>query len=161
MAKTLSEKSIIIRRALAAHPAKGNTELAAMLNDAVERLDDRFKFTGQEVANQKQMMKKPGVTKVDEPLSPSPVVKLAETVAEIVADEPAPAPATPEPKRRGRKPGAKNKPRATAPAAARTTPRPAPATVSAADLVGRVFALAKDCGGMGELRRLVEALAGA
>ena len=60
MAQPLGPKSILIREAIIAHPDKGNTELAAFLNDADERMDDKFKITAQDVAAQKQAMKKSG-----------------------------------------------------------------------------------------------------
>jgi hypothetical protein len=44
-----------------AHPDKGNTELAAFLNDADERMDDKIKVTARDVASRKKAMKKAGV----------------------------------------------------------------------------------------------------
>lgn len=60
MAKPLGPKSLLIRQAITAHPGKGNTELAEMLNDAEERMDDKIKVTAQDVATQRQAMKKAG-----------------------------------------------------------------------------------------------------
>src|SRR5262249_12836303 len=62
MAKPLGPKSLLIRQAITAHPSKGNTELAEMLNDAEERMDDKIKVTAQDVATQRQAMKKAGAT---------------------------------------------------------------------------------------------------
>src|SRR6266566_872660 len=64
MAKPLGPKSRLIRQALGAHPDKGNSELAEMLNDAEERMDDKLKVTAQDVAAQRQAMKKPGAMTV-------------------------------------------------------------------------------------------------
>jgi hypothetical protein len=61
MAQPLGPKSLLIREAIMANPDKGNTELAAFLNDADERMDDKFKITAQDVAAQKQAMKKAGI----------------------------------------------------------------------------------------------------
>jgi peptide subunit release factor RF-3 len=41
MAKPLGPKSLLIRQAIIAHPDKGNTELAEMLMDSADRLDDK------------------------------------------------------------------------------------------------------------------------
>jgi hypothetical protein len=60
MAKPLGPKSLLIRKAIGEHPDKGNTELAEMLNDAEERMDDKIKVTAQDVATQRQAMKKAG-----------------------------------------------------------------------------------------------------
>ncbi|MGL4550331.1 MAG: hypothetical protein ACRC33_04025 [Gemmataceae bacterium] len=149
MANTLSPKSQIIRHAVASHPAKGNTEMAAMLNDSADRLDDKLTFTPQEVANQKTALKKPGAMRAALAGGAPPAVTQTGAAADPAA-EPAhePEAAKPEPKKRGRKPGVKNKPRTIAPGA-----------VSPVDLIDRVFGLAEQCGGMGELRRLVERLA--
>src|SRR3984957_5268450 len=91
MAKALGAKSRLIREAITKHPDMGNKTLAEMLNDADERMDDKIKVTANDVAQQKQAMKKAGV----------------------------PAPAAPaEAKKRGRPKGSVNAPRATAPPAA-------------------------------------------
>jgi hypothetical protein len=131
MAKPLGPKSILIRKAITENPGKGNTELAEMLNDAEERMDDKIKVTAQDVAAQRQAMKKPGAQK-------------------------APAAATPAGNGRrkpGRKPGRK-------PAAAAPRPASAPTAANPVDLIDRTLALAQDCGGVEQLKRLVERLAG-
>ena len=62
MAKPLGPKSVLIRGAITSNPDKGNTEIAEMLNDAEERMDDKIKVTAQDVATQRQAMKKAGAT---------------------------------------------------------------------------------------------------
>src|SRR5260221_210515 len=64
MAKPLGPKSRLIREALGTHPDKGNTELAELINDADDRMDDKIKVTAQDVAAQRQAMKKPGALTV-------------------------------------------------------------------------------------------------
>lgn len=137
MAKPLSLKSKVIRHALAAHLQMGNKALAERLNGDPAHATSGVTVKASDVAQQKQALKATGFTH-----GPT---------------------AAAEQKRRGRKPGSKNKPRAVAPAAARVTAGPvlAPAAVSPVDLIDRVFVLAEQCGGMGQLRRLVEKLAGA
>ncbi len=60
MAKTLGLKSRLIRQAISDNPDKGNTELAQMLSGAKERKDDKIKVTPQDIAQQRQAMKKAG-----------------------------------------------------------------------------------------------------
>jgi hypothetical protein len=60
MAKTLGPKSRLIRQAISDNPETGNTELARMLSAAKERKDDKIKLTPQDVAQQRQVMKKAG-----------------------------------------------------------------------------------------------------
>jgi hypothetical protein len=125
MAKKLGPKSILIREAITANPDKGNTELAAMLNDSYDRMDDKIKVTANDIAQQKQAMKTAGLL---------------------------PAAA----KKPGRKNGSPvHQPAAVKPAAA---PRPA-AHASPVDLIDSVFDLAQKCGGIEQLKRLVERLA--
>lgn len=139
MAKPLGPKSILIRQAITAHPNKGNTELAEMLNDAEERMDDKIKVTAQDVASQRQAMKKPGATTAP---------------AAAPTAEPAAKPAGNGRRKPGRKPGKKATPSAVAPAA------PSPAATSPVELIDKTFALAQECGGMEQLKRLVDRLAG-
>jgi hypothetical protein len=127
MAQQLGPKSILIREAIIANPNKGNTELAAFLNDSDDRKADKIKVTMQDVASQKQAMKKAGI----EP---------AATVG----------------KKRGRKPGQKA-------AASLPTTQPKAAAFSSAgpiDLIDKTFALAQECGGIEQLKRLVDRLTG-
>src|SRR5258707_11766702 len=60
MAKPRGPKSIQIRNAIAANPDMGNTGIAEMLNDAPERMDDKIKVSAQDVASQRQAMRKSG-----------------------------------------------------------------------------------------------------
>jgi hypothetical protein len=130
MAKPLGPKSQLIRKAITANPGKGNTELAEMLSAAPERKADKIKVTAQDVATQRQAMKKPGAQKA-----------------------PSAASATkPSAKKPGRKPGRKP-----AVAAPRDTSAPVSSPV---DLIDRTLALAQECGGVGQLKRLVDRLAG-
>lgn len=77
MAKPLGAKSILIRNAITANPGKGNTDLATMLMDAEERMDDRLKITAQDVAAQRQAMKKPGAAKAPAAAATPPATKPA------------------------------------------------------------------------------------
>jgi hypothetical protein len=137
MAKPLGPKSLLIRQAIAEHPGKGNTQIAEMLNDAEERMDDKIKVTAQEVATQRQAMKKAGAT----------------NVPTAAAAEPAAKPAGNGRRKPGRKPGR----RAAPPAAARAALEPVSA--SPVDLIDRALALAQECGGIEQLKRLVDRLA--
>src|SRR5262249_50703174 len=130
----LGPKSMLIREAITANPGKGNTEIATMLMDAEERMDDKIKVTAQDVATQRQAMKKPGAQKAP------------------AAGATAPKHAGNGRGKPGRKPGRK-------PAVA--APRPAPTiAASPVDLIDRTLALAQDCGGVEQLKRLVDRLAG-
>ncbi len=60
MAKPLVPKSLLIRDAIKAHPNKGNKEIAELINDSHDRMDDKIKVTPQDIAQQKQAMKKAG-----------------------------------------------------------------------------------------------------
>ncbi len=142
MAKPLGPKSLLIRQAITAHPDKGNTELAELLNDSHDRMDDKIKVTAQDVAAQKQAMKKPGATA---------------TPAATASAEPATKPAGNGRRKPGRKPG--RKPAAAGPAAA-TRAAEASASASPVDLIDKAFALAQECGGIEHLKRLVDRLAG-
>lgn len=133
MAKPLGPKSVLIRQAITAHPDKGNTAIAELLNDAEERMDDKIKVTAQDVASQRQAMKKPGAAK-----APA-----------AAAAEPAKKPAGNGRRRPGRKPGRK----------AAVAPRPATATsANPVDLIDKALDLAQQCGGLAALKRLVDRL---
>jgi hypothetical protein len=141
MAKVLSEKSRIVRVAITANPDKSNKELAELLNDSADRLDDKLTFTGQDVANQKLAMKKPGAVKVDS-----------------AAGEPGAAAAAPATgNKRGRKKGGRKVGRKPKVAANAAPAKPASAPM---ELLGKVFDLAEEVGGFGELKTLVDRLAG-
>ena len=58
MAKPLGPKSLLIRETIKAHPNKGNTALAALINDSDARQEDRIKVTANDIAQQRQAMKK-------------------------------------------------------------------------------------------------------
>jgi hypothetical protein len=135
MAKPLGPKSLLIRKAIAAHPDKGNTAIAELLNDAEERMDDKIKVTAQDVATQRQAVKKAGAQK-----------------APAAAAQPAAKAADNGRRKPGRKPG--RKPAAAAPRPAATTPAASPV-----DLIDRTLALAQECGSVGQLKRLVDRLA--
>src|SRR5690349_7458374 len=78
MAKPLGPKSLLIRKAIEALPDKGNTEHAALLSAAPERKTDKIKVTAQDVAAQKQAMKKLGIAKASGAAAvPAPAAKLA------------------------------------------------------------------------------------
>jgi hypothetical protein len=137
MAKPLGPKSLLIRKAIQANSGKGNTELAKMLNDAEERKTDKIKVTAQDVAAQRQAMKKPGAAKV--------------AAAATKPAAPASKPAGNGRRKPGRKPGKK----------------PAAKSISAhgivaspVDLIDRTLALAQECGGVDQLKRLVDRIAG-
>jgi hypothetical protein len=141
MAKPLGPKSILIRQAITAHPDKTPKELSELLNDSHDRMDDKLKFTPNDISQQKQAMKKPGAT-----TAPAGTTAAASPTK----------PAGNGRKKPGRKPG--RKPAVVAPAAA---PRPgAAASGSPVDLIDKTFALAQECGGMENLKRLVDRLAG-
>lgn len=129
MAKPLGAKSQLIRQAISDNPGMGNKELAEMLMDSNERLDDKIQVTPQDVAQQRQQLKKGGA-------APQPAPKAA-TPAE---------PAKPASKRRGRKPGTQ------------VSPRPA-AAASPVDLLEKTLDLAQQCGGVQQLKRLVDRIA--
>lgn len=60
MARELSLKSSLIREAILANPDVKNKPLADQLNAAPERLDDKLKFVPNDVAQQRQILKKNG-----------------------------------------------------------------------------------------------------
>jgi hypothetical protein len=146
MAKQPSAKSSLIREAIAANPDLGNTDLAALINGADARKQDKITVTATDVNNQKQALK-----------------AMAETAAKTSAASKPAAPAAAKPqltrngtprKKPGRKPGYK-KP-ATVPVAAAVKPAK---VASAVDVVEGVFSLAEQVGGMNQLKRLVDRLA--
>lgn len=59
-AKPLGAKSLLIREAIAANPELGNTELAALINDSDARKEGKIMVTAQDIASQRQAMKKAG-----------------------------------------------------------------------------------------------------
>src|SRR5947209_17143549 len=127
MAKPLGPKSLVIRQAISAHPDKGNKDIAELINDSQDRLDDKIKVTPQEVAMQKQAMKK-----VRGDATPSAAGK------------------------GGGKKGGRPRQAAAEPQA---TPAQRPASAGPVDLIDRTLELAILCGGLPQLKRLVERLA--
>jgi hypothetical protein len=134
MAKPLGAKSIIIRDAIKAHPKKGNTEIAELINDSHDRMDDKIKVTPQDIAQQKQALKKAG----GEAAAPTPAAK--------------PAPS-------GQAKGKGGRPRKAATAAATPVPRAAVASAGPVDLIDKTLDLAQQAGGVAALKRLVDRLA--
>ena len=133
MAKPLGPKSLLIRDAIKAHPNKGNKEIAELINDSHDRMDDKIKVTPQDIAQQKQAMKKAG-----ESSAPS-------------------AAGNGGGKRGGRR--AAGAQATTVPSAA---PRPAAAaspSTNPVDLIDKALDLAQQCGGVAALKRLVDRLA--
>jgi hypothetical protein len=135
MAKPLGAKSILIREAIKAHPKKGNTEIAELINDSHDRMDDKIKVTPQDIAQQKQAMKKGG--------------------GSVAA---APEPEVPTRAKPGRPKGSGGRPKKAVTAA--TPARAAAAASSPVDLIDRTFSLANECGGFEQLKKLVDRLAG-
>ena len=136
MAKPLGPKSLVIREAIKAHPNKGNKEIAELINDSHDRMDDKIKVTPQDIAQQKQAMKKSG-----------------ESGGTAAAPAPAPAaPAAGKNKGKGGRP--KNAVTAAAPA-----PRAAASSSSPVDLIDKTLDLAQQAGGVAALKKLVDRLA--
>jgi hypothetical protein len=127
MAKPLGPKSTLIREAITANPNSGNTKLAGLINGSDARKDDKIKVTANDVAQQRQAMKKAGT---------APAAKSAG-------------------KKRGRR---KGKAKAVAPAARVTAPAPKRAA-GPVELIDRLFDFAEECGGLGQLKRLVDRIA--
>jgi hypothetical protein len=128
MAKPLGPKSLLIRSAISAHPDTGNTALAEMINSSPARKEDKIKVSANDIAQQRQAMKKAGAG--------------------------APTASAPS-KKRGRPEGASPRPRASAPVPALATAT----QTSPLELLDSVFRLAKECGGVSELKRLVDRIA--
>jgi hypothetical protein len=147
MAKPPGAKTLVIREAIRTHPDKGNADLAELINSAEARKEDRISVTAADVNQQKQALKKLAVPANGEPVAAS------ETSASQSETTPK--------KRGGRKPGPKPGTRKAASAAPTSVPAPKPAGHSRpVELLGKVFDLAKGCGGFGELKLLVDRLAG-
>jgi hypothetical protein len=149
MAKPVSPKGQVIRAAIQAHPHMGNTKLAELINDSAERLDDKIKVKVNDVANQRLALKKKGGS--------------AAEPAAVAQVEPGPAAGNGR-KRGGRKPGRKQGKKAVtrkAAPASTGSALPEPTAPSAAVvLLSKVFDLATEVGGFGELKQLVDRLAG-
>jgi hypothetical protein len=141
MAKQLSLKTRVIREAISANPDKGPKAVAALVNKAEERERDGIHVTPTEVAHQQLALQKEGAVRPP-PAPPAPEAPVRRAAPE---PEPEPEPVKPAPKKRVREPILREAPA-----------RPA---LSAVELIDRVFALADDCGGMAQLKRLVDRLA--
>lgn len=137
MAKPLGPKSLLIREAIRAHADLGNTELAELINSSDARKEDKIKVTANDVAQQRQAMKKAG-----------------ETV---------PTPTRGGGMKKGGARGGRRRAAAQASAAPAGLPQSAGAAVapsaSPLDLIDKAFALADECGGFEQLKRLVDRLA--
>jgi hypothetical protein len=144
MAKPLSAKGLVIRAAIQAHPELGNTKLAELINDSPDPRDDNLKVTVSDVATQRQALKKAAA---------------GSNHAASPATKPVAAPA--RPRKQKRKGGRKARARVAANAtpAVERQPVVAPA-VRPVELLGKVFDLATEVGGFGELKQLVDRLAG-
>ncbi len=131
MAKPLGPKSLLIRDAIKAHPKKGNKEIAELINDSHDRMDDKIKVTPQDIAQQKQAMKKAGT-------APAATRKVGGKKGgrQAAGAQASPAPAAP--------------PRAAATAAPSANP---------VDLIDKALDLAQQCGGLATLKKLVDRLA--
>jgi hypothetical protein len=145
MAKPPGAKTLVIRDAIKAHPDKSNKELAELINSSDARKEDKINVTPADVNQQKQALKKLAVPANGEPAAAS----------ETSASQPEAAPK----KRGGRKPGRKAATRKVANAASPPAAKPSGHS-RPVELLGKVFDLAKECGGFGELKLLVDRLAG-
>ena len=141
MAKPLSEKSLLIRAALAANPGVGNTALAALLNAAAERKTDKLTVSAADVNNQRQAMKAAAVLASGDAEQAQPKHEGNGT-----------------PKHRKRRRGHRTKAAAVLAAAPLATAAPAPKQLDAVEAIDNVRLLAEQVGGMGRLRQLVERL---
>lgn len=169
MAKALTPKTRVIREAILTNPDKGPKALSKLINEAPEREDDKVRVTPGDVAGQQVAMRKAGASMPEAPAPASGPASPAEGPAEeapqprkarkprVAAPDPAPAPEPPEPPRKARKPE---------PAVPEAAPAPRAAPAKAAPtrrgglvgLLDRVVELAEDCGGLDELRRVVDRL---
>ena len=141
MAKPLSKKSKIIRDAITKLAHMGNKEIAEMLTDSQDRLDDKLEFKPTDVAQQRQAMKKaPAAAPVPQP-------------TKAATSDQARTPTAPKGNGRrkpGRKKAAAAPPRAAAPQVAQA---------AAVELIDKTLDLAAQAGGVAALKRLVDRLA--
>jgi hypothetical protein len=115
-------------------------EIADLLNDAEERMDDKIKVTPNDVSQQKQAMTKPGAQPA------------AKTAPANEAAAPAEKPVGNGRRKPGRKPGPKPAVAASRAAASSTSANPV-------DLIEQTLELASRAGGVAALKRLVDTLA--
>jgi hypothetical protein len=133
MAKPLGPKSLLIREAIQAHPDKGNTELAELIGSSDARREDKIKVTANDVAQQRQAMKKAGAA--------------------------VPVRATSGGAKKGGAKGGRRRAGAQAVTGPAAQPRPTAApAASPVDLIDKAFALAEECGGLEQLKKLVDRL---
>jgi hypothetical protein len=120
----------VIRDALAESPGLRTADLVEALNDHTDRLDDKLSFSEGDVLAVRKTMKKSRQAPTISPATP-----------EAVPEPPAPVEVAP-PKQ--------TKPRRIESETSATSP---------VDLIDKVFDLAKECGGIDQLKRLVDRIA--
>jgi hypothetical protein len=131
MAKPLGPKSRLIREAIKANPGTKNKALAELINSSPDRKSDKIKVTPNDVAQQRTALKQSG-GEASKPASSEPAKK---------------------------KPGRPKKNTTATPAIApRAVASPA-ASIIAMDLIDKAYALATECGGVQQLKRLVDRMA--
>lgn len=133
MAKTLTPKTQAIREAILAHPDTGPKALAQLINNAEEREADGVHVTPGEVASQQQAMRRTGASLPAKPAEEPRPAKKPRPEPEPVAEEEEAPPPRKERKAPARKP-------------------------DLLDLLDKVVELATECGGIGELKRIVDRL---
>jgi hypothetical protein len=162
MAKELTPKTRVIREAILANPEMGPKALARLINEAAEREGDKVHVTPGDVAAQQQAVRKAGASMPPaRTTAPAPAPRAA---PESPVEESEP-PSEEKPPPRPARPRAAAK-RAAAPEAAPPPVEAPPAKPAAPrakrpgpiELIDRALSLAEDCGGLGELSRLVEKL---
>lgn len=165
MAKSLSPKSRVIREAIVRSPDLGPRALAQLINSDEAREVDRVRVTPNEVAQQQLAMQKPGAAVPPPP--PPPAAVEEEPEEHMPTPEPGPRRAArPRAARPPKETPSVNEPKETPAArppkerAAKPPKEPAASrSHSAIELIDRVFVLADECGGLVELKRLVDRLA--
>jgi hypothetical protein len=145
MAKPIGPKTALIRDAIKANPDKGNTELANLINSSDARKLDKLTVTANDIAQQKQALK--NLAK-GQAASKGKRAKAAQQAA----------PSSNGAKKKG-KPGRKPKAKTAASSAPVAQHHAAPGHARPVELLSKVFDLAQDCGGFGELKQLVDRLA--
>lgn len=122
MAKPLSKKSQIIRAAIKNHSYETPKEIADLLNDAQDRLDDKLEFMPIDISQQKQALKHMAGAQAETPepeAGPKAQPEAAESVQppKLSRSFRKPNPPTPNPSAVGRRRrsgairGARNRPR--------------------------------------------------
>jgi hypothetical protein len=147
MPKPIGPKTALIRDAIKANPDKGNTALAELINSSDSRKQDKITVTANDIAQQKQALKQLGKGKA---APASAKGKGAKGAAQA-------APNNNGAKKQKGKPSHKAKTAASAAPVTQHQPETAP--VRPVELLRKVFDLARVCGGVGELKQLVDQLA--